>query len=257
MGIIITTPEGSYEAPVESVPVEETESKEAEESGTSEVEVEQDAESEEPEQEEESESEEESDDEDESEGDEKGDDAETEERPRKKQSGYRRRINKLNSRIAERDQEIEFLRRKLESRTGEEVEPKTDPVMKSKPVTDNSKPSPDDFDDQDEYFEALTDWKVEQKLKAKEQEQEKAKVLTEQEQQVKRYYERAGEFAKKQAPDFQEVVGATQHIARGADFDALILSSDNGPELIYELSKDLDEYERVVTLPPLQMAKYF
>lgn len=218
-----------------SAPVEETEQKESPESGT-----------EEPEAKEESKEELEEDSKDSKEDD--SEDEAKDEKPKKK-GGFQRRIDKLNAAKAEAQREAEYWR-KLALDKGAEA-PKEKPET---PAAKDGKPSADDFETHAEYVEALTDWKVEQKAKALEEKQRKAALETEQQKLQSAHLTRVKSFAEKTA-DFEEVIADVEDIPVSAAVQEIIVTSENGPELMYELAKNRAEFERISKLPPLAAAR--
>lgn len=171
-------------------------------------------------------------------------------KPRK--SGYQKRVDKLNARIASERARADALEERL-ARLEREADPKAKSVDSSAKQTDG-KPDPDKFDTHAEYVEALTEWKLEQKLKAREVEQNKRALETEQERLFKAHTERVKAFAEK-TEDFQEVLEAVDDVPVSAAVQEIIVSSENGPELMYALAKDRDEYARICKLPPLAAAR--
>lgn len=56
-------------------------------------------------------------------------------------------------------------------------------------------------------------------------------------------------------PDFDQSVANLQMLGVGRDFLELATSSDAGAKLLHHLGTDLDETARLLTLPPVQMAR--
>lgn len=210
----------------ESEPTDEVEQKEASESETEETEA-----SEATEESEEQEDSEES----------------VEEKPKKK-GGFQRRIDKLNAKAAAKDAEIERLKSLLSEKNGEK------PVEQEKPVKAEGKPSADDFETHAEYVEALTDWKLEQREKEAKEKAEQMRAKSEAETVMKSHSERVAQFSEKHE-DFHEVLEGVDDIAPSLVLLQLIVSSDNGPELMYELAKNREEYERINKLSPIAVAR--
>lgn len=136
---------------------------------------------------------------------------------------------------------IDELERKTTGQTGETV-----------PASD-AKPNSDQFEDYDDYVEALTDWKTGQKIaKARE---ESAKIAAEQAkatsaQRVQQGFQEAVKVALSKHPDFDDVVrGSTAPITQAMD-DAIKVSPD-GPEVMYHLAKNPQEADRIARLSPL------
>lgn len=173
---------------------------------------------------------------------------EKEERPKKK-NGFKKRIDKLNKRVTEKQSEIEYWR----SEALKNQKPIT--PEKSQPKLEQSgKPLSAQFDSHEEYIEALTDWKVEQKEVQREAKKKETEIKTSVESQRQKYFERAKEFAKTQS-DYQEVVADVDDIPMSLAVQQLLLESDNGPELAYQLAQDRDEYKRICSLSPMAAAR--
>lgn len=167
----------------------------------------------------------------------------------KKKGGFQRRIDKLNARNSAKDAEIEHWKQMALKSAGE---PKPEPV-ETKPVVEG-KPDPENFETHAEYVEALTDWKIEQREKSAKEQARKVELETEHEKTLKSHTERVKSFADK-TEDFNDVLEAVDHIPVSVTVQEIILSSENGPELMYELAKNKDEYARICKLPPIAAAR--
>lgn len=172
------------------------------------------------------------------------------EKPRKK-GGFQRRIDKLNARYAEERQQREALEQRLAQLEGagdsksKKVETK---------VEAGGKPSPDDYESHADYVDALTDWKIDQREKAKVEHEQKSKLQTEQQKLIQDHSARVESFKKKTA-DFDDVLSEVDEIPVSPAVQELILTSDNGPALMYELAKNPEEFERINKLSPLAAAR--
>jgi len=172
------------------------------------------------------------------------------EKPKKQKGGFQRRIDKLNARVAERERELDYWRN-LAAKNGA-GETKTEKVeTKSE---DPSKPKAGNYDTHAEYVEALTDWKIEQREKAKDEKEKVSKVQSEQETLFKSHAERVKAFAEKH-DDFMDVIADADDVPVSPAIREIILSSENGPALMYELAKNREEYERICSLSPLAAAR--
>jgi len=170
----------------------------------------------------------------------------------KKKGGFQRRIDKLNARYAaekQRNDELEQRLAQLE-RSGGEKTPKQPVEAKSQ----EGKPNPDNFDTHAEYVEALADWKIEQREKTRQAEAERKQLETEHQAKLKSHFDRVKSFAEKMA-DFEEVIEAADDVVVSATLEELIVSSDHGPELLYELAKNKDEFIRINKLSPVACAR--
>jgi len=173
---------------------------------------------------------------------------ETEE-PRKK-GGFQRRIDKLNAKNAQTQQELEYWKQQaIKNASATKGEP-----PKQEPPQQTGKPKADDFGTHAEFVEALADWKMEQKLRDRDQTQQKRELEREQTKTVQTYQEKLKSFSEKN-PDFQDVISEVDHIPLSPSLRAILLNSENGPELSYLLAKNPQEFERISRLPPLDCAR--
>lgn len=176
-----------------------------------------------------------------------------EDKPKKK-GGFQRRIDKLNAKHAAAQQEVEYWKSQaLKDKAASE--PKEASKVESKsPSNSDDEPDPEHFESHKEYVKAVTKWTINQDKKATQAEAERSKLLSEQEKMVKSYQERVKSFSEK-ASDFQEVIESVDDIKTSVTVQQIILNSDNGPELAYELAKNPDELKRISALPPLEAAR--
>jgi flagellum-specific peptidoglycan hydrolase FlgJ len=191
----------------------------------------------------------------ESEGDESESDEEgsKEGEKRKVKGGFKKRIGKLVGKLSEREREITGLKYELElARSGKNAA-QTETTTPAK-VAAEGEPKPDDFDTHAEYVTALTKFTV-GKARSDEKAQEREADIRKQEKEaVETYKERRDNFAKDHS-DWNEVIAGVSDIPMSITLSQIALESENGPELIYELAKDPEEYERISQLPPLAAAK--
>lgn len=181
---------------------------------------------------------------------EESDDSEKE-KPKKK-GGFQRRIDKLNARHAQAQQEADYW--KSMALKKDAVETKKESVEPVQKVNASDKPDPENFDSHSDYVEALTDWKIEQREKASKEEAQKSQLQIEQEKVLKSHSERVNAFSEK-VDDFYDVLESVDDIAVSPTVREIIISSDNGAELMYELAKNKKEYARICALPPLAAAR--
>lgn len=132
----------------------------------------------------------------------------------------------------------------------------TKPVASPAPtetVAPVGKPKADDFATHNEFVEALTDWKVNEKVKAFEA-KETAKQAATQQQTIAQTFEAREKEFKAATPDFDEVLAEADFPVSQALIHEIV-TSDNGPQLKYFLAKNPDEAERLSKLAPLALAK--
>ncbi len=168
------------------------------------------------------------------------------EKPKKK-GGFQKKIEKLKSEVSNKDLELNFLRQEMARRNTPANETKTEPVDTSK------RPKADTFATHDEYVEALTDWKLESKLLVREQKQRDDAIKTEVQTKIGKHQERVIDFAKSH-DDWDDALESVDNIPLSITVREAIVSSDIGPELMYELSKDPKELKRICSLNPISAA---
>lgn len=184
-----------------------------------------------------------------------GDANDSEQDKPKKKGGFQRRIDKLNAAKADAQREADYWKGVAlkAQKGGVDDSSKNDKVETPKAASDG-KPNPDSFDTHAEYVEALTDWKTEQKLKEREEKAHQAKLQTEQERLIKAHSDRVTAFAADKE-DWDEVLESVEDVRMSPTVQELLISSENGPELMYELAKNRAELERICKLAPLAAAR--
>ena len=122
---------------------------------------------------------------------------------------------------------------------------------------DAKKPARADFADDEGYFEALAEFKADQKVAAY-REQSQAERANEAESRhnatrFELYQQRVSDSAEAM-PDYHEVVGKSDVPAAPHVLESII-ESDSGPQLAYHLAKNPDVAERLNDMTPLQAAR--
>lgn len=179
-------------------------------------------------------------------------DGEKKEKKPKKKGGFQRRINKLTKQKSAAEQRAQYLEQRLKD-LEERVEsraPDKDKVQEETP----GKPMADDFEYHDEYVEALTDWKLEQKFSKKSEEEKANQMKTQYQKQMDEHLTRVRSFAKDHE-DFEEVIDDVSDVVVSPAVEQLIVESDNGPELLYELAKDRELFESINALDLVAAAR--
>lgn len=169
----------------------------------------------------------------------------------KKKGGFQKKIGKLTKQREAARQEAEYW--KSEALKKADTSAQT-PAAIVEPIKVEGRPTADTFETHEEYVEALADWKVDQKLSARDQKTKELDLKSEQEKQLKGYIAKRDEFAKGQ-DDYFERMEDIQTIPMSLTVNEALLTSDNGPELLYELAKDPEEYKRICSLPAIAAAR--
>lgn len=163
---------------------------------------------------------------------------EAEEAGERKKNRTREYIAKLNRERAELAAEVAALK-------SAQSAPK--PASHAAPT--EGRPTLEQFNfDNDAYLEALADWKVEQRLKEREESTRQAESAKTQQEIVGAYNTAAAEFADAH-PDFPEVVGSIQYPLSDA-LQAAIMAHPKGPEIAYHLGTNDDDAFALASIQP-------
>ena len=160
---------------------------------------------------------------------------------RKKKGGFQRRIESLQRKNEELNQKIAELSRSQ---------------APEKPAVATGRPVQDDFEDLDTYFEALSDWKVQDALRKKDQEMFEMQAKQKADQQQKLLSNKIEIFRSK-TPDFDETIAEMGDVVVPPVIQSLLFESDKSAEVIYHLAKNPDVFEDMCSMTPYQTAKAF
>ena len=167
---------------------------------------------------------------------------EASENSEKKGKGFRKRIDKLNSRIRERESEVEYWKRKaLEQENQGEQSPQK---QESLQASELERPDPDNFDSWGEYQDALVDYRVQKNFEKVRQTYEAEQAQKSAKEKQQSFEASVQEFAKT-VSDFEETLIAVDDIQLSKDKYDSIITSENAPQLMYELAKRPELYERI------------
>lgn len=174
----------------------------------------------------------------------------------KKKGGFQKRIERFQKKLSEKDQALfekdQIIARLSEKRAGNPDELKPEKVESLK--SSDSKPKSENFDTHEEYVDALTDWKLEQKEKEREQKSRENQIKTEQQKKVSDFQAKVQEFQKSH-DDFDEVVSDVDDIPLSFALRDAIVTSDLGPQVMYELAQNRDELTRINSLSLVDAAR--
>jgi hypothetical protein len=163
----------------------------------------------------------------------------------------KQRIGTLTKKWRTAERERDFEREKRI-----EVEAKLKEIS-SKISVDSSKPQKEDFEDEDDYIEALTDWKIDSKLKNSQKEVEK-EVKDERERMVvsETYngLDNAMESGREKYPDFDELV-LDENLVISPEVTQILLDSDAPEDVMYYLATNPEDSERISKLGTIQAAR--
>ncbi len=180
------------------------------------------------------------------------DESKDEEKPKKKRSGFEKRIERFQKRLSEKDQMIELLQRDALKNKANSEEPTN--IKQTAPVTQAGKPQPDSFDTHEDYIDALTDWKIDQRESAKTAKAREEQAKTEYQKQIETFQAKVKDFSKA-TEDFDDVIESVDDIPLKMHVQEAILDSEYGPQIMYALAKDRKELERINGLSIVAAAK--
>lgn len=174
---------------------------------------------------------------------------EGDEKPKAKK-GVQERITELAHKRREAEAEAEAAKqyaKELEARLSALENARNTPIEAS------DKPQRSQFVNEDDYLEALTDWKAEQAVANRERQQREAQLKAEAEAIDNAFITRVKKAAE-EIEDFEEVVGSAN--VNIPDFLVMaIKESESGPLLTYYLAKHQDEARRIAAMRPIQAIK--
>lgn len=159
--------------------------------------------------------------------------------------GVQKRLNELTAarRDAERDRDYW---RSLALKNQEK------PKEAAPEVKATGQPKVDDYTSYDQYLEALADWKVDQKLQAREAQTAEAKTKSDKEAVQRTHFAREQKF-RESHDDFDAVMN-NPALAISESMVEAAFRSEKGPELLYYLGNNPEESARIANMHPYQAA---
>lgn len=161
---------------------------------------------------------------------------------------------------SERIQELANRRREAEAkaeaaeRRAQELEARVLALQAgAKPLEAGDKPLRSKFTSDDDYIEALTDWKAKEALAKREMEQAQARAEAEQAEIASQWSKRQ-EKVMKTLPDYADVIGKSE-VSIPASVHQAILESEQGPQIAYFLALHPEEAKAIAQLKPLAAVK--
>ena len=133
-------------------------------------------------------------------------------------------------------------RESLESRI-KELEGRAEP----KPVEENVKPSPSQFNDAFEYAEALAEWSAENALLNRDKAENERKAQEERSKIIKSWNDRLVNV-KADLPDYDEMIASASDITVNDAIRDAMLESEQGPRILYHLAENPELAEKLNTL---------
>lgn len=169
---------------------------------------------------------------------------------KKDETKIEKRIGELTKKWRTAERERDFLKTKRKELEEELTK------LKSK-VPDTGRPKREDFDDDEAFLEALTDWKVDTKLKAAKGKEKEVQEENEEKTGVDEVYETMDlmvSTGREKYEDF-DVVAMAKDLLITDKMSELILESEISADIMYYLGQNPDEAADIAKLTPMKIAK--
>jgi hypothetical protein len=168
-------------------------------------------------------------------------DEQEEQKPKSGESkgGFQRRIDKLTKEKADKERELEYWREQA-LRSQPKEEPKEAPKTPERPTRDA-------FASEEDFFDALTDWKLDRR-------QEKAAQEQKQREAVQPIFEARTKFAEK-VPDFHQVLSAAKDVPVTEAMMPFLNDPEIGAPLSYYLAKNPEQAVKLSKMGPAAVAR--
>lgn len=163
--------------------------------------------------------------------------------------GVQKRIDELTKARREAERKADEAERKLAEIQGSRPADKNAPANPTEPT---GKPKIEDFPTIEAYYEALTDFKIEQREKAA-ADKAQADKAKESASQAQKDWETRVETFKSDHSDYDEAIDSVKIPNNSPSIKELSQAVfAGGPELLYQLAKAPDEVARIAALPPIE-----
>jgi hypothetical protein len=169
--------------------------------------------------------------------------------------GPQKRINKAVAKQREAERRAEQLARENEElKKGSGKQPEQKKEAPKAEAQDAKKPEAANFTSYEDYVEALTEWKVEQRERAREAKEAERK-RAEASESHKKAWEKKVDAVREKHEDYDDVMEEAGSTPISRAMHNAIAESDIGPELAYYLATNTEEAARIAKLNPYQAAK--
>jgi len=161
-----------------------------------------------------------------------------------------KRIGELTKKFRTAERERDFERAKRV-----ETEAKLNELLAKIPTT--AKPAKTDFENEEDYIEALTDWKIDSKLKASQNKEAVEAATKDEKETVLATYtalDDVMEKGKEKYSDFNDLAFAAD-LVLSPEVVNLSLDTENPEDVLYYLASNPEESERISSLSDVKAAK--
>lgn len=171
-----------------------------------------------------------------------GEDETTAEQPEKKSRGVQKRLDELTRNWREAERRNQWLEQQLE-REQQRQEPQAH-------QEESARPKLEDFESTEDWAEALSDWKIEEKLAARDQQASQAREVQTFQEKERVFQRNAAQFTLDH-DDFDEVI---RSIPLSESTYKAALNSEKAPELLYHLGNDFELASRIDSMDSVSAA---
>lgn len=161
---------------------------------------------------------------------------------KKPSRGVQKRLDELTREKYEWKREADYWREAATKAKSAETVPPEFPEIP--PIAPSGKPVASNYEDYEDYIEALTDWKVQQ---SRSKEMEEARRYAEQ-SETQKSQQIFQETAKAKYPDFEDVISSARDVPCTENMMKAMLAMQQGPEIMYYLAKNPSESARIAQL---------
>ena len=120
--------------------------------------------------------------------------------------------------------------------------------------TPQGKPTLDQFESYDDFTEALTDWKIEQRETVREQKAKEESASKQRNDIQKSYAEKSDKF-RAETPDYDDVIAEIADVELTEATAVSVLESDLAAQLTYYFGQNPQELDRINSLSPFATAR--
>lgn len=177
-----------------------------------------------------------------------GDDDEPQPQPEKKPDGVQKRINELTAKARAAERRAEYAESQLHANHGRNRE------EPSAPESAAGRPALDQFESYDDYVEALTDWKTDQKLTAREVANEAKRQKSEATETTRTKVFTQVEAGRSEFADFDDVVINNPDLPVSESMTGVLLELEKGHAVAYYLGQNLEEAADIASMSPTRQA---
>lgn len=161
-----------------------------------------------------------------------------------KSKGVQKRIDELTANWRNEQREKEWMRQQLET-----LQKQVQPQQHTAPAkVAEGRPSIDQFDDVNDFVEAVSDWKLKQHESAREAMSSQEREQREQQALISKVNQSIDKARQKYA-DFDDVVTNNANVAMSTATAIALTDMANGMDVAYHLGRNPAEAQRIANLP--------